>query len=124
MPFNQRVSKEDKRGRVKRSIRSRISGTAERPRLTVFKSGKHIYAHIVDDVLNKTLMGVSTLNPGLKDDLKEQRGLDKATRIGKAIAEKAVAAGIDKVVFDRNGFRYHGRIKALADGAREGGLTF
>jgi large subunit ribosomal protein L18 len=122
MPFDKSTRNESARTRVKRRLRSKIQGTAERPRLLVFKSAKHMYAHIIDDVANKTLLGISTLNPSL--DLKEKRGLEKAAAIGKAIAEKAKAAGIEMVVFDRNGYKYHGRIKAVADGAREGGLNF
>lgn len=124
MPFNKRTNKEDNRSRVKLRIRSRVNGDAQRPRLTVFKSGKHIYAHLVDDVLNKTLMGVSSLNPAHKEELKDKRGLEKAAIIGRVIAEKAKAAGFEKVVFDRNGYKYHGRVKAVADGAREAGLNF
>jgi large subunit ribosomal protein L18 len=110
--------------KVKKRIRARVSGTAERPRLTVFKSAKHVYASLVDDSNAKTLMGVSSASNAFKEELKEKRGLEKATFIGKALAEKAKTAGIEAVVFDRNGFKYHGRIKAIADGAREGGLNF
>jgi large subunit ribosomal protein L18 len=122
MPFNKSTRNETARARVKRRLRSRIKGTSERPRLLVFKSAKHTYAHIIDDQAKKTLMGVSTLSPSL--DLKGMRGLDKAAAVGKAIAEKAKASGIEKVVFDRNGYKYHGRVKAVAEAAREAGLNF
>ena len=108
--------------RLKR-VRKKISGTPERPRLRVFKSAKHIYAQIIDDVGGKTLTAVSTLNKDLDfSDAKGKTG--KAHRIGLVIAQKAKESGIEQVVFDRGGFLYHGRVKAVSDGAREGGLEF
>ena len=108
------------RKRIHSRIREKMSGTAERPRLNVFRSLNHIYAQVVDDQKGETLASVSTL--GLK--LKTGGNVAAAKEIGKAIAEKAKEKGIKKVVFDRGGFLYHGRIKALADAAREGGLEF
>ncbi len=107
------------------SVRKKVIGTPERPRLCVFKSAKNIYAQLIDDLNQKTLFGVSTLSPGLRDDVSNAKSkVEKATIIGKAIAEKAAAENIEQIVFDRSGYIYHGRIKALADGAREGGLKF
>jgi len=105
-------------------VRKRVVGTAERPRLNVFRSLKHIYAQIIDDERGHTLVAVSTLDPELRSQL---LGLDKtaqAKAVGKALAERAQAKGIHTVVFDRAGYKYHGRVKALADGSREGGLEF
>jgi large subunit ribosomal protein L18 len=100
-------------------IRKKIKGTDERPRLCVFKSLNNIYAQLVDDVTGKTLLTVSTLA-----DIKEKSGRDAAFEVGKLLATKAKDKKIDKVVFDRSGYIYHGRVKAVADGAREGGLNF
>ena len=99
-------------------VRNKISGTAERPRLVVFRSLKHIYAQLVDDTTSRTLATVSDL--GIEQGKKGER----AAEVGKLIAERAKTAGITRVVFDRAGYRYHGRIKAVADGARKGGLEF
>ena len=108
--------------RRKKRIRGKISGTSARPRLTVFRSAKHMYGQIVDDLSGKTLASASTLNKDLKGG--EGNKTDAAKRVGGALATACKAQGIGTVVFDRNGFIYHGRVKALADGAREGGLTF
>ena len=107
--------------RVRTAIRRAASG---RPRLSVFRSGKHIYAQVIDDSAGKTLVAASSIDGALKDKLK--RGADKAAaaEVGKLVAERAVAAGIKEVVFDRGGYLFHGRVKALADAAREGGLAF
>ena len=116
------VNKPDKivaRLRRHRRVRGKISGTAERPRLDVFRSAKHIYAQLIDDVSGNTLAAASSLDKGFEGT---GGNVDAATKVGKAIAEKALAKGIKQVVFDRGGFVYHGRVKALADGAREGGL--
>ncbi len=102
-----------------RRVRVRLTGTAERPRLAVFRSLNHLYAQVIDDAAGRTLASVSTV--GQKGDVKS---MEKATNVGKAIAQKAKAAGVSRVVFDRGGFLYHGRIKALADAAREAGLEF
>lgn len=112
------------RQRRHRRVRKHVFGTAERPRLNVFRSLRHIYAQIVDDERGHTLVAASTLDPGLRDQLVD---LDKAAQakvVGKALAERAQAKGIRQVVFDRAGYKYHGRVKALADGSREGGLEF
>ena len=105
-----------------KSVRLKISGTAECPRLVVFRSSKHIYAQVIDDVAQTTLAAASTLEPGFKDSY--GGNCAAASAIGKKLAEKALEKGIKKVVFDRGGMIYHGRVKALADGAREGGLEF
>ena len=107
--------------RVRRSIKKIANG---RPRLTVYRSSKNIYAQIIDDAAGRTLASASTLDKELRVSI--SKGTDKAAAeaVGKAIAERAVKAGVDQVVFDRGGYLYHGRVKALADGAREGGLNF
>jgi len=106
------------------SIRKRVNGDSTRPRLSVFRSAKHIYAQVVDDVTNKTLAAALTLDSAVKDTFGPAKKKDRAKRIGQEIAKRCLEKGIDRVVFDRNGFIYHGRISALADGAREGGLKF
>jgi large subunit ribosomal protein L18 len=103
-------------------VRQRVTGTAERPRLVVFRSLKHIYAQLVDDDRGVTLLGVSDLSEGVQVDGKGKVGRGKG--VGKLLAERAKAAGVSRVVFDRAGYRYHGRVQAVADGAREGGLEF
>ena len=116
------VNKPDKniaRLRRHRRVRGKISGTAECPRLNVFRSSKHIYAQLIDDVAGVTLVAASTTEKGFKGN---GGNIEAAGKIGKAIAKKALDKGIKKVVFDRGGFVYHGRVKALAEGAREGGL--
>ena len=113
-----------RRKKVHRRIRSRIVGTAEVPRLNVFKSSKHIYAQLIDDANGVTLAAASTQSGSLADELKGKAGVEKAGVVGKFLGERAKESGITKVVFDRNGYKYHGRVKALADGARESGLVF
>jgi large subunit ribosomal protein L18 len=115
-----------KKARLKRKVRiqKKISGSAERPRLNVFRSTKHIYAQVIDDSLGKTLISASSMEKPIKEQPKFKNKVALATYIGKLIAERAKESGISKVVFDRNGFLYHGRIKAVSDGAREGGLDF
>jgi large subunit ribosomal protein L18 len=103
-------------------VRKKVTGTAGRPRLVVFRSLKHIYAQLVDDDRGICILGVSDLSEGVKGDGAGKVGKGKA--VGKALAEKAKAAGVSKVVFDRAGYRYHGRVKAVAEGAREAGLEF
>lgn len=110
--------------RRKWSIRSRIFGSPERPRLSVFRSDKHIYAQLIDDYAGKTLAAVSSTVSEVRGDLKNGGNLAAAKRVGKAIAERAKQIGVSKVAFDRGGRQYHGRVKALADAAREGGLSF
>jgi large subunit ribosomal protein L18 len=112
------------RERRKLRIRRKISGTPAQPRLTVFRSSKHIYAQVVDDVAGKTLAHASTLSKGVKGNVGEANKTDAAKLVGHAIAEILKKQNITKVVFDRNGYLYHGRIRALADAAREAGLKF
>lgn len=104
------------------SIRKKLAGTAERPRLSVFRSAKHIYAQVIDDDAQKTVAAASTLDEAIVPTLAGLKKIERAKKIGVAIAEKLKAKGIEKVVFDRNGFIYHGRVMALADAAREAGL--
>lgn len=114
-----------KRKRRKRRVRSKIKGTKERPRLCVFRSNKHIYCQLIDDIEHKTLLSASDLelkNP--KIDKKFTKKIGIAFEVGKLIAKKALEKGIKKVVFDRGCYKYHGRVKAVAEGAREGGLKF
>ena len=121
------IIKNDRRDvRLKRRIRIRgkVSGTADRPRLAVFRSNKHIYAQLIDDVAGITLAAAGSKDPDLRQQLQSGSTVEAATIIGKAVAEKAKAKGIEAVVYDRGGNLYHGRIKALADGAREAGLLF
>lgn len=114
-----------KRTRKKERVRRKISGTAECPRLSVFRSLNNIYAQIIDDVKGVTLVEASSLSKDVTEELKSLKGkVSKSKLIGKLVAKRAVEKGISAVVFDRNGFNYHGRIKAVADGAREGGLKF
>jgi len=113
------TTKNLRRTRIKRSIRAKIAGTAERPRLSVYRSNSAVYAQLVDDLAGKTLFSATSYT---KD--KVNNNIEAAKKVGLAIAAKAKAAGIEKVVFDRNGYLYHGRIKSLAEGAREGGLQF
>ena len=110
-----------RRDRIKKGIRKRLSGSSERPRLSVYRSNKGIYAQIIDDVSGKTLVSASSLS---KDFAATGNKSEQSVAVGKAVAAKAVAAGIKDVVFDRNGYLYHGRVKSLAEGAREGGLNF
>ena len=105
-------------------MRRNLAGTAERPRLNIFRSVEHIYAQVIDDETGTTLASASTIDNKLSDDLNGKPKVDQAKAVGLAVAERAKAAGVSAVVFDRGGFRYHGRVKALADGAREGGLEF
>ena len=112
------ISKKERRIKIKARIRGRISGTPERPRLSVFRSNKQIYAQVIDDLAGKTLVSASSkgITEGTKSEI--------AAKVGEAVAKKAIEAGITSVVFDRNGFLFHGRVKSLADGARKGGLKF
>ena len=117
--------KSENRNRIKTHIRKSVTGTSERPRLTVFKSLKHVYAQIIDDSANKTLVSVSDISKDVKGDfasVKGQKNISK--KVGILVAQKAIASNIKQVVFDRNGYLYHGVVKAMADGAREGGLKF
>ena len=114
----------EQRVRRHRRIRGRVSGTPERPRLNVFRSSAHIYAQVIDDTRGHTLAAASTVDPGLRTQLGGNTKLEEAKLVGRLVAERALAAGIEQVVFDRGGFKYHGRIRALADAAREAGLKF
>lgn len=113
-------SKVDRRSRLKLSIRKKLEGTPERPRLSVYKSNKAIYAQIIDDSKGHTIVSVSSAEL----DKKAKVNVETSKNVGKKVAERALAGGINTIVFDRNGYLYHGNIKALADGAREGGLKF
>lgn len=113
------VSKTERRNRIKRSIRAKISGTAERPRLSVFRSNKNIYAQLIDDAAGKTLVAASSAEAAVSAGK-----IEVSSAVGKALAAKAQEKGISEVVFDRSGYLYHGRIKSLAEGAREAGLKF
>ena len=107
-----------------RRIRSRLSGTPEKPRLAVFRSNNHMYAQIIDDTVGKTLVSASTLQKDVKAELENTDDVKAAAYLGTVIGKKAVEAGIESVVFDRGGYIYHGKVKALADAAREAGLKF
>lgn len=112
------TKKVERRIKIKFRIRKSVNGTAERPRLSVFRSNKQIYAQIINDLTGNTLAAASSLG------FEKLPKIEQAQKVGALVAEKAKAAGIEKVVFDRNGYLYHGRVKALADAAREGGLKF
>lgn len=118
-----KLSRRESRERRHRRIRSKIFGSGERPRLAVFRSHQHIYAQVIDDTQHHTLVAASTLDSDLKS-LESQSNCDASVEVGKLIAQRAIAKGISKVVLDRGGNLYHGRIKALADAAREAGLDF
>jgi len=121
-PIRKPKTKRALRDRRHLRVRKKISGTAERPRLVVFRSSKHIYAQLVDDVARRTVLAVSDLTRDLSID-----GTDKTARsraVGRLLAERAKGHGVTRIVFDRGGYRYHGRVKAVADGARQGGLEF
>ena len=105
-------------------MRNRFSGTAERPRLAVFRSNNHMYAQIIDDTVGNTLVAASTLEKEIKAELKKTNDVEAAAYLGKVIAKRAMDKGISEVVFDRGGFLYHGKIEALAEAAREAGLVF
>ncbi len=116
---NERFERRERR--VRYALRTKGGG---RPRLSVFRSGRHIYGQVIDDGEGRTLASASTLDQGLKGELKTGADREAARRVGLLLAERAKAAGIEQVTFDRGGYRYHGRVKALAEGAREGGLSF
>lgn len=112
------------RQRRHRRVRKKVQGTAERPRLNVFRSARHIYAQIIDDGRGHTLVSASTLDPEIREQIAGMTKTEQARVVGLKLAERALARGVKKVVFDRGGYKYHGRVKALADGSREGGLEF
>ncbi len=112
------------RKRRHRRIRNKISGTATRPRLCVFRSSKHVYTQLIDDVQGQTLLGVSTLSSEIKSVAANGGNIAAAKEVGKLVAKRALEKNITEVVFDRNGYKYHGKLKAFADGVRAGGLKF
>jgi large subunit ribosomal protein L18 len=116
------LSKQDRRDRLRFRIRKTISGTDQRPRLAVFRSNKEIYAQLIDDVSGKTITAASSRDKDI--DVSKVNKVEAAKLVGKAVAERAVKAGVETVSFDRGGYLYHGRVKSLAEGAREGGLKF
>ena len=121
------VSKESRqeiRAKKHMKIRKRFSGTAERPRLAVFRSNNHVYAQVIDDVAGKTLVSASTLEKDIKAELKNTDDIEAATKIGDVVAKRALEKGIKAVVFDRGGYIYHGKVEALAEAARKAGLEF
>ena len=122
--MSQKNARETARQNRKGRIRKRIFGTEQRPRLSVFRSAKHIYAQLVIDSTGSTILAASTLSPDLRAEIGDLDKSDAAKKVGQWIGKKALEKNIHRVVFDRNGFLYHGRIKALADGARESGLVF
>lgn len=119
-----KLSKDAHRRRIHARVRTRVTGTPERPRLNVYRSAAHIYVQVIDDRSGKTLVSASSVDKETKKSLKGGGNVASAKAVGKQIAERAIAAGIKQVVFDRGGYRYHGRVKALADAAREAGLEF
>ncbi len=119
-----KVSRAKVRTKKHDRMRNRFSGTAERPRLAVFRSNNHIYAQIIDDTVGNTLVAASTMEKEVKDSVEKTNNVEAAKAVGAAIAKKALDKGITTVVFDRGGFIYHGKIQALADAAREAGLQF
>ena len=119
-----KVSRAEVRAEKHRRLRRYLSGTAERPRLAVFRSNKHMYAQIIDDTVGKTLVSASTLQKDVKAELEKTNDVAAAAYLGTVIAKRALEAGIKEVVFDRGGFIYHGKVQALADAAREAGLEF
>ena len=116
------INKEERRQNIKKRIRRKISGTAARPRMSVFRSNKQIYVQIIDDEVGKTIVSASSRENGIENE--KITKIEQAAKVGALIAEKAKAAGIETVVFDRKGYLYHGRVKSLADAARNGGLKF
>ena len=119
-----KVNRSDVRRNKHRRLRSRLSGTPERPRLAVFRSNNHMYAQIIDDVAGNTIVSASTLQGDVKEGLDKTNNVEAATKLGAVIAKKALDNGIKEVVFDRGGYIYQGKVKALADAAREAGLNF
>jgi large subunit ribosomal protein L18 len=122
--MDKNIQKKQRRDRIRRRIRATIRGTAERPRLGVYKSNKHIYAQLIDDLMGQTLVAASSQSEEIADDQADKTKQEAAEVVGKHLAKLADEKGINKAVFDRSGYKYHGVIEALADGAREGGLDF
>ena len=119
-----KLTRKDSTRRRHTRIRKRVEGTSERPRLAVFRSNQHIYAQVIDDTAQHTLAAASTLDPDLKEKLESSATQEASAEVGKLVAQRAIAKGIQSVVFDRGGNLYHGRVKSLADAAREAGLDF
>lgn len=119
-PYNRREARKARH----RRIRKRVQGTAARPRIAVFRSHQHIYAQLVDDEVGRTLAAASTLDPELREQVKGMKPVEAARLVGETLARRSLAAGHVRVVFDRGGYLYHGRVQALAEGARSGGLEF
>jgi large subunit ribosomal protein L18 len=119
-----KISRDEHRRRVRERVRSRISGSAERPRLNVFRSLEHIYAQLIDDSAGKTLVSASSVDKEVRKELKGGGNVAAAKVIGRILAERAKSKGFTAIVFDRAGYKYHGRVKALAEAAREAGLQF
>lgn len=123
-PRVERISRTAHRQRVHRRVRTRVVGTPERPRLCVYRSLKHIYAQVIDDRSGRTLVAASSVDTETRKQIKGGSNVAAAKVVGKLVAERALAAGIQQVVFDRGGYKYHGRVQALASAAREAGLKF
>jgi large subunit ribosomal protein L18 len=119
-----KVNRKESRARRHRRVRAHIAGTPERPRLNVFRSLAHIYAQVIDDSTGNTLVSASTIDAELRSQMTGKKKAEQAKLVGQVVAARAKAKGLSAVVFDRGGYRYHGRVKAVADGAREGGLEF
>lgn len=117
-----KIDKEYRRLKIKQRVRTKVTGTAERPRMSVFRSNKEIYVQLIDDMAGKTLLAASSRDKGIAE--KKVTKIEQAKLVGKLAAERALEAGITAVVFDRNGYLYHGRVKSLAESAREGGIKF
>jgi len=122
--MDKNIQKKQRRDRIRRRIRATVRGTGDRPRLGVYKSNKHIYAQLIDDLVGKTLVAASSQSEEIADDVADKTKQEAAEIVGKHLAELADEKGINKAVFDRSGYKYHGVIEALAEGAREGGLDF
>jgi large subunit ribosomal protein L18 len=122
--MDKRTKKIERRNKIRTRIRSAVSGTAERPRLSVFKSNKHVTIQLIDDIQGMTLVGLSTVSGALADQVKGKPAMESARIVGEAVAKAATERGITKAVFDRGGYRYHGVVKSAAEGARAGGLDF
>ena len=118
------LSRTDRRKRIHYRIRKKVNGTSDRPRMVVFRSDKHIYVQVIDDEQGKTLVAAASNDKELAAQCKGKTGIEAAAIVGKAIAERAIAKGINAICFDRGGYLFHGRVKSLADAAREGGLVF
>lgn len=122
--MNRKDFKAKRRNKIRKRIRSVIAGTTERPRLSVFKSNKHVYLQLINDAENITITAASTQSPSIGKDIEGKTSVEAAHIVGKALAEAAKDLGVNKVIFDRSGYKYHGIVKAAAEGAREGGLDF